>query len=160
MNFKTLSIAVLSICGLIAAEQVERDLKDTAVCSRELEGIVYQPHSAALAYFNRISEEIKVAGPILWTSQNVSFIQTFETKYQVDVQVYDAFGYLIYPEVGSKPTNFMSTTAIANMNGSGYVRDTDKDDLARYEFIVYDCVGRLKYVMLNMPLEDAPSFKK
>ena len=170
MNFKSVSLAVFSLFGLIAAEQSEQQHRrdNSAVCTKELEEIVYQPESATLAYFTRISEGFKCAGPVLWTPQNISFIQTFENKYNVNVEVFDAFGHLIYPEIipALKNTltkddrlNMGSITATANMNGSGYVRDTDAEEMAKYEFIVYDYQGRLKYVQINMPLSEAPSFK-
>lgn len=173
MKFTALVIAALSIFGLTAAEEQGRSSRSgrsglftsevpevAAACSKELEGIVYQPHSAALSYFTRISEEIKVSGPVLWTPQNVSFIQTFENKYQVEVQVYDAFLNMIYPTDGSSnPMGFMPITSAANMNGSGFLRDTDSDEMARYQFIVFDCIGQMKYILLNMPLADAPTYK-
>lgn len=163
MKFNALAIAALSIFGLTAAEEQGRSTSDvptSAACAKELEGIIYQPHSPALTYFTRISEEIKISGPILWTPQNVSFIQTFENKYQVEVQVYDAFLNMIYPTDGSStPFGLIPITSTANMNGSGFLRDTDSMEMARYEFIVFDSIGQLKYIMLNMPLADTPAFK-
>lgn len=164
MIFNALIIVALSIFGFATAEErvqyaSERDV-NAAACSKELEGIVYQPHSAALSYFNRISEEIKIAGPILWTPYNISFIQTFENKYQVEVQVYDAFLNMIYPTgVPSSASGYMPITSTANMNGSGFLRDTDSMEMARYQFIVFDGIGQLKYVLLNMPLADTPAYK-
>lgn len=161
MKLSALILGALSITGAISALIDESfDSSDNpAVCERELEGIVYQPHSAALAYLNKISEEIKVVGPILWTPQGDSYLQAFENKYQVGVQVYDAFMNIVYNNLGGLEMKYMSTTATANMNGSGYARDTDGDELVRYEFIVYDQIGQLKYVLINMPLSEAPAFK-
>ena len=161
MNFKTLALAALSIIGLVSAEEQDRHYPENqAICTRELEEIVYQPESPALNYFNRITEEIKIAGPILWTPQNVSFIQSFEAKYRVAVQVYDAFYKMIYPTDGSStPVGFLPITSTANMNGSGLLRDTDEMALLRYEFIVFDCIGQMKYILINMPLDESPAFK-
>lgn len=179
MNFKLLSaFAALSIFSFAAAEEklaieenlavesVEenlakpRCLSPTEKCTLELEGIVYQPETAARLYLNKISEEIKCAGPILWSSQADNYIQSFEGKYQVSVFIRDPFRNLEYPNLGKSniyDQNYLSTTSVANMNGSGFAVDADSDERVIYEFIVFNPYGELKYVMISMPLSEAPS---
>lgn len=174
--FKTLAIFALAVFGFVAAEEQGRPRisssssyrnDEATLCTSELEGIVYQPPTPSFEYFNRISEEIKVAGPILWTPYNVSFIETFETKYKISVQVYDAFRNPLYPQDLDGQT-YYSTTSTANMNGSGYATVPASPNngmymgmaMAMYEFIVYNGYGELKYVLLMLPLSEAPLLKK
>lgn len=180
MNFKLLSaIAAVSVFGYASAEEAAKPYSfsssapvsdSTAVCTRQLEGIVYQPETAARLYYDRISEQIKVAGPVLWSDQADSFIESFELKYGVTVTILDPFRNIVYPQLIGKsmsaanndviPKYYSSATSTANMNASGYYLDSDADQRTVYEFIVYNPYGELKYVVLSMPLANSPDFKK
>ena len=171
MNFKLLSaFAAISLFGFAAAEEnlaVEENynparssarLSSTEKCTRELEGVVYQPETAARLYLNKISEQIKIASPILWTEQANGYIQNFEQKYNVVVTILDAFRNVVnVPVKCMVQKTYYSTTSTANLNGSGFAVDTDKDERIVYEFIVFNQFGELKYVMITMPLSNSPS---
>lgn len=164
MNFKSLSIiAGLSVFGFAAAEEninpFDGSLDSTAACTRDLEGIVYQPETPGRAYFDRISEQIKIAGPVLWSSQADAFLANFQAKYGVQVTIMNPFREVVYPSVVVGKF-YYPTTSTANMNGSGFLLDTDTDQRSVYEFIVYNPLGELKYVLLTLPLADTPEFKK
>jgi hypothetical protein len=164
MNFKSLSIiAALSVFGFAAAEEnikpFDSSLDSTAACTRDLEGIVYQPETPGRAYFDRISEQIKIAGPVLWSSQADAFIESFEAKYGVAVTIMNPFRQVVYP-IGVLGKFYYPTTSTANMNGSGFLIDSDSDQRSVYEFIVYNPLGELKYVLLTLPLSQTPEFKK
>lgn len=200
MLFKSLIIASLSAIGLVVAEeQAKCPVKcpssssssslscNTKLCTKELEQIVYQPMNPTLAYLNKISEELKIGSPIFWSPQNESFIESFEIKYRVGVQVFDAFRNRIYPEYFITKTfsvvqkfdtykSYYSTTSTANMNGSGFAifsaaemeRIIPETDLpipfgmgaAMYEFLIYNNFGEVKYVNIVLPLSEAPLIVK
>ncbi len=185
MIFQSLIIVALSAIGLISAE--EQKECPSKLCTRELEEIVYQPMTPTFAYLNRISEELKLAGPIFWAPQNESFIENFEVKYRVGIQVFDAFRNRIYPQFAPLKSmsqsqiwlpskSYYSTTSIANMNGSGFaifsaaemsriILGTDLPipfgmGAAMYEFLVYSPFGDAKYINIVMPLSEAPIVAK
>jgi hypothetical protein len=179
MNLKLLSaFAALSIFGFAAAEEkltieVEENLINPRCsvptspedkCTWELEGIVYQPQTAARFYLDKISEQIKCAGPILWSSQAISYIQNFEARYNVMVTIRDPFRNIEYPIITDRKTaivdtgkNYLSTTSTANMNASGFAVVTGGDEVVLYEFIVFNPYGELKYVLITLPLSEAPA---
>lgn len=160
MQFKFLASIALSTAAFIAAEEQVKPLSSTALCTKDLEAVVYQPQTPALEYLNKISEEIKIAGPVvLWTAQADSFLENFELKYNVTIKVCDAFRNVIFPTY-SATKSYYSVTSTANMNGSGYVYEVEGMRMIMYEFIVYNPFGELKYVMINMPLTEAPVIKK
>ena len=155
MNFNIIFALAASIFGLVVAE-VHRQPNDCRAkkCTRELEAIVYQPATYYREYLDRISQEIKIQGPyILFTNQADSFIEAFEAKYQVQVNLINPFRRDPNLKGAFVPT-FYSTTSVANMNGTGYDYSTEEGmKAAMVEFIVYSPDGRLVYVMINLPLE-------
>lgn len=168
MNPLFISVAILSVLGFATASNHRDSRKseivrneDTAICTRELEGIVYQPESAALNYLNRIGDQIRLASPILWTSVESSFLESLEARYGITITVLSPFRDVTFPasEVGTAPF-YKSTTSTANMNGNGFARDTDSDQTIDYEIVVFNQNGEMKYVMINMPLENAPMLKQ
>lgn len=168
MIFNILALTIISAFSSTSAnlnsktrssQSYPLSVEDSIACSREVEGIVYQPISPASLYLNRISEEIKIASPLLWTATSSSFLDSFEQKYGVSVIVRDPFRNVVYPTGSLDPPNYASTTATANMNGNGFVRDTTVENVIN-EFIIYNPYGELKYVSVSVPLFDAPIFKK
>lgn len=166
MNFNILAVTIISAFGSTFAnfnikshQSQSSQNQDSLACSREVEGIVYQPISPASTYLNRISQEIKIASPLLWTADGNNFLQSFEQKYAVTVIVRDPFRTVVYPVGSSIPQDYTSTTSTANLNGDGFVRDTT-DEVVMNEFIVYNPYGELKYVSVSVPLINSPVFKK
>ena len=170
MNFNIFAVTIISAFGSTFANLNTKNRssshqsypshdQESLACSREVEGIVYQPISPASTYLNRISEEIKIASPLLWTATGNSFLQSFEQKYAVTVIVRDPFRTVVYPVGSTSPQDYTSTTSTANLNGDGFVRDTT-DEIVMNEFIVYNPYGELKYVSVSVPLVNSPFFKK
>ena len=152
MNFITLLTLIVSVLGLLSAEKERKPSHCiTKKCTRELEEIVYQPSTYYREYLDKISTEIKIAGPfILWSNEVKSFIAAFEAKYNVNVVILNPFRNDFLKQIINDP-NYYSTTSIANMNGSGYALNSiKKQRRALLEFIVFNPDGDLKYVIISL----------
>jgi hypothetical protein len=155
MNIIILLAFVVSVFSIVAAES-ERKPSHCASknCTRVLEAIVFQPETYYKEYLDRISEEIKVAGPyILWTTQAQGFIEAFEAKYDVLVTILNSFRNDLYSK-NISTGNYFRTTTIANLNGSGYAyisKPGMKSSIL--EFIVFNPNGELKHVMITLYFE-------
>lgn len=162
MNLRNLLTLTASILGFAAAEESRKSFNRCSLnpadkCTQELEGIVYQPATSARAYLERIGEQIKISSPILWTENADSFLQSFEAKYNVIVEILDAFGSVTYPAAFVGNQFYYSTTSTANMNGTGFTNEADETmGMIMSEFIVYNQFGELKYVLIKMMPENAP----
>lgn len=163
----------VSLFSLISAFELNAD-KSHKRCDLELQGIVHQPETAGLRYLESISRELKCAGQLLWTPYNVSTIENFEQKFTVVVNVWDAFGNIIYPapiiNLGKSmnaalsytnvaPEHIFFTTAHANLNTGAFDLNTGTE-LMSYEYIQYSTNGELKYVVIYLPSEAGPLLKK
>lgn len=61
-------------------------------CSKKLAGIIYQPETYDSKYLKRISGQLLVEQPLLFTNQQASVALNFAQKWGLNVLIYDAFG--------------------------------------------------------------------
>ena len=137
--------AVFSPFGLIAAEQSEQQHRrdNSAVCTKELEEIVYQPESVTLAYFTRISEGIQVCWSCFLpdSAKHQLLFKLSKNKYNVNVEVFDAFDTWSTPEIIPTLKNTLT-----------------KDD--RFEYGINYCYRqheRIRYVFVILMARNWPS---
>jgi hypothetical protein len=145
---------------------------DQQVCTKELEGIVYNPANYYFDYLGRIAPVLLVQAPLLFQTPTMakSIIDTFSQTYGVEVELYDAMGNVIdYQSSGpfvfsALPPNMGHLTGRANGVGEAFsnlpaIAELIKSTLASiesagsyaYQKIVWNIDGRMLYVRIILP---------
>lgn len=126
-------------------------------CARELAGIIYEPETCTLQYLRRISRELREYGPLLFTAQNATILATFAAKYNVEVDLYNALGEVIYPVVDPIFYAKYRTTAQAYLNLDGLdIVPNNVTPATYYEYLQWNTNGELLIVSIRLLLADTP----
>ena len=136
-------------------------------CGLALHQMVYQPTTCTMHYLERISRQLQLQSPLLFTQLATSVITTFAAQNGVTVFITDAFGINSpYPPPNSgsftslppgftetngvSVSNFMAmftSTAQANVIGQGFM---NQDGYTYYTFVVWSNRGQLLYVNVGI----------
>lgn len=129
-------------------------------CAFRLEAALNYPQTPAAVYLADIADRFKCSGQVLYTANNVSFIQNFVHTYRVAVIVFDAFGNVLYPQVPLPlPQGLMGVpVSRSNINDPVVIFVPEKQAYGT-QFIVHSPFGEAKYVTIGLPAIEAPFFK-
>lgn len=164
-----LSFAAQSIFAEFSGRKISQN-----ACTKELEGIVYNPANYYFDYLRRIAPVLLVQAPLMFQTPTMakSIIDTFSQTYGVLVELRDAMGNIIDYQ-GSGPFVFAVNPTISNMghltgraNGVGeafsnlpataelqksMLASTESPGSYAYQKIVWNIDGRMLYVRIILP---------
>lgn len=130
--------------------------KDSKACALQLEKIIASPLEQdgghAGEAFLRWADEVRIAGPLLFTPNNASIYWSLEKKYGMTVIVFDGFNkgwiYGIEPTPTVSYVPFIAVSAnfyrsLINYPGFTYRQEVDK---YYFTFLVWNTDGRFIFV--------------
>lgn len=160
--FAALIAAVSALTHNVAeVEQIEAN--SPKKCALQLQAALNYPETPAANYLNQIAQRFRCAGQVLYTSNNISYIENFARTYGVFVVVHDAFGVPLYPD-SSSPIYPLLTPM---MGAPVYPAEINNPIVAYFPeslaydttFLVYSAFGEVKIVSIGLPAVNAPFFK-
>ena len=129
------------------------------MCSNKLGGVIYQPETYDSKCLKRVSGQLLVEQPLLFTEQQASVALNFAKKWNLNVLIYDAFGTETkYASDGTVTVWTPSTPGFENhapkysdtaktyLNMDGYDRG---EGVSFYSFHVFDKTGHYLLVTLE-----------
>lgn len=133
-------------------------------CTILLVKAVYSPGGCILSYMEQIMGSLQEQAPLLWTPQNASIIDEFKAKYNVELNVIDAFGlttFYVYATDAetldnldpTAPLPMSSTIQRAAVMGHGFAADEINYD---YTSRFWNRDGQMVFIRISMSKNGAP----
>lgn len=141
---------------ILESTEVEKvEYRSSKKCSLELQSALNYPHTPAADYLIKIANRFYAAGEVLYTLNNISYIQNFQQTYGVNVKVFDSFGDMIYPNRRANVVHAYVSVANADINNMMVNFSADKGNYYT-QFIVFSPFAEAKYVFITLPSANAP----
>ena len=134
-------------------------------CVHTLERIIYSPIKTGDVYSEddilEWEKELRQVTPLLFTQNNATFYWSLEQRYNINIDVYDGFGYgWVYGITPTPTVNYISMTpmsanyirSLTNYGAYSYHPNTRE---SQYSFTVWNTDGRLIVVTFTMLRETA-----
>lgn len=159
--------ATYKVDSTMIAEAVEAKaredaaLVDSGKCSRALEGIIYTPETCAYQYLQRISEQIKLQLPQVFSeiaSGNLNIITSIAAAYGITVYLATPYG---NPVQGTNNavalTSMFKDAAMARsyLNFDGFDSDSGSQ-VWNYQFSLVSVDANVIFIRLSLPWANAP----
>lgn len=156
----SLFLALLTFSCTVFAESTGRIDRNTKACTRELEGIVYNPSNCGFLYLERITNILRIQAPLFWAdpSYSRSAFESFEAAYGVTVEAITPLGES-YPYIGAPADELISATnmghslARSNLDGNGFSLGSDNH---YYTTIFWGRDGQMSYIQVTLPNTKVP----
>lgn len=162
--FAAVSALTHNVAEVQNIEQADKiEARDSKKCALQLQAALNYPETPAASYLNQLSKRFQIASDVLYTTNNVSFIENFETSYGVFVVVHDSFANILYPASTSPIYSLISPM----MGAPVYPAEINNPIVTYFAesavyyttFLVYSAFGEVKIVSLGLPAVKAPFFK-
>lgn len=147
--------AAVSAVILESTEVEQVEYRSSKKCSLELQAALNYPHTPAADYLIKIAHRFNAAGEVLYTPNNVSYIQNFQQTYGVNIKVFDSFGDMIYPNRRANVAHAYVSVAAADIKNIIVNFSSDKGNYYT-QFIVFSPFAEAKYVFITLPSANAP----
>ena len=124
--------------------------RNSEKCSLELQAALNHPQTLAAGYLITIANRFQRDGEVWYTTSDTSCNQS--------IQVFDAFGEILYPNLPTKVVYAYVSVAAAEINNS-IVNSSAHKSNHYIKFIVLNPSAKLKSLFITHPTADAPFFE-
>lgn len=155
-------IATVSALTHNVAEVEQIEVNSPKKCALQLQAALNYPETPAANYLGQIAQRFRCSSQVLYTPNNVSYIENFERTYGVIVVVHDAFGVPLFPDSSSPIYPLLTPT----MGVPIYPAEINNPIVAYFPghlaydttFLVYSAFGEVKIVSIGLPAVNSPFF--